>query len=274
MIVQIVSLMINEELNKFPLKGHYAKKKVTVAVTIGLISETQNGVIDRPFIIFKSDSVKFITGNSIKENLANSVEITHTKSGWETPESMSRWCDRFIEFIGELQLKAPFLILDGFYAHRDPIALKKLRDSNVTVQFLPGGCTPILQPLDVSINKSLKTHIRSSYSEYLQKAGIGQVPSHESILRWIVAYINTIDASLIYSAMRICGIGLILDKDTVGLLNKKIKELGDDITNFINEEHKEINGESFNPYLDETEMAWRDLIFSETSIEKLKELFK
>ena len=45
----------------------------------------------------------------------------------------------------------------------------QLKSSNIEVLYIPGGCTSLLQPLDVAINKPLKDHIRSQY-EWLDKS--------------------------------------------------------------------------------------------------------
>ena len=38
---------------------------------------------------------------------------------------------------------------------------------NTTIVAIPGGCTPVLQPLDVSINKPVKVINRNLWEEYM-----------------------------------------------------------------------------------------------------------
>ena len=54
--------------------------------------------------------------------------------------------------------KRPSLLFhDTFSAHLTDKVQKAFKESNNTVLVIPGGCTAILQPLDVSINKPIKS---------------------------------------------------------------------------------------------------------------------
>jgi len=45
---------------------------------------------------------------------------------------------------------------------------KQLRNANAELAVIPGGCTSILQPLDVSVSKPFKGWLRASWTEYIR----------------------------------------------------------------------------------------------------------
>ena len=55
------------------------------------------------------------------------------------------------------------LFLDTFSAHLTDKVKDAFQNSNTTVLVIPDGCTSILQPLDVSINKPIKAYMRNSW---------------------------------------------------------------------------------------------------------------
>jgi hypothetical protein len=84
--------------------------------------------------------------------------------------------------------------MDGFKGHRDKQnQLQKIanafRRSNVHVLTSPGGCTPLIQPLDVSINKSFKVRIRKLWTEWMafsiESGNEIKPPSKTKVVEWI-----------------------------------------------------------------------------------------
>ena len=61
------------------------------------------------------------------------------------------------------------LVLDSFRAHLTNSVKVAFAKVNTTICVIPGGCTSVLQPLDVSLNKPFKACIRQSWSEYIQQ---------------------------------------------------------------------------------------------------------
>jgi len=55
--------------------------------------------------------------------------------------------------------------LDLMGSHKTPTVLNLLRQNNITPSLILGGCTSLLQPLDVSVNKPLKEVIRDLTDE-------------------------------------------------------------------------------------------------------------
>ena len=56
------------------------------------------------------------------------------------------------------------MVWDAFACHENQDLIQHLNeDHDTTVAIIPGGCTFVLQPLDVGINNPLKTKIRSEF---------------------------------------------------------------------------------------------------------------
>ena len=58
------------------------------------------------------------------------------------------------------------LLWDVFRAHRTEFVLEKLKMANVDVVFVPANCTSELQPLDISVNKPLKDHLKTKFTQW------------------------------------------------------------------------------------------------------------
>ncbi|CAI7836008.1 unnamed protein product [Closterium sp. NIES-53] len=92
------------------------------------------------------------------------------------------------------QRKQALLVFDSYKGHLSESAGQTLKTFKVTRVVIPGGCTPLVQPLDVSINRSFKCGVRHRYSTWFEEVRIGQTtragnlkkPPLEVILKWIV----------------------------------------------------------------------------------------
>ena len=63
-----------------------------------------------------------------------------------------------------VQQRACILVLDDFKCHDAFIEALK-RDANTIVILIPGGLTPLLQPLDRMLNKQMKPLLRGMYTK-------------------------------------------------------------------------------------------------------------
>lgn len=61
--------------------------------------------------------------------------------------------------------KPSLFALDLCSSHKTPAVLDSLRSHKIIPTLIPGGCTSLIQPLDVSINKPLKARIRDLTDE-------------------------------------------------------------------------------------------------------------
>jgi len=66
-------------------------------------------------------------------------------------------------------------------SHKTPAILDLLRSNKITPSFIPGGCTGLVQPLDISVNKPFKELVRELTDEK-----IFELESIDQFERWTV----------------------------------------------------------------------------------------
>ena len=77
-----------------------------------------------------------------------------------------------------------------FSAHLTDQVKEAFTHFNTTIVVIPGGCTSLLQPLDVSINKPVEAVIQRSWEQYMleqSEKSDGKIspPSKQVIVNWI-----------------------------------------------------------------------------------------
>ena len=84
------------------------------------------------------------------------------------------------------------LVWDSFRAHLTESVKEALQRRKIDVAVIPGGLTPVLQPLDKCLNKPFKDHVKTKYLSWMvtgpfefTPAGKKKAPSRNQVLRWI-----------------------------------------------------------------------------------------
>ncbi len=117
-----------------------------------------------PMVIFKDTTPRWIT------NVLGSqgTVVGYQKKSWMYEKLMLIWIsDIWVKYTKK---RPSLLFLDTFSAHLTDKVKYAFHIFNTTIVLvIPGGCTSILQPLDVSINKPCKTSIRNSWVQYILK---------------------------------------------------------------------------------------------------------
>ncbi len=110
------------------------------------------------------------------------------------------------------------LVWDACRVHLTDRVKEELRRRNVDTAVIPGGMTSLLQPLDVAINRPMKVHLRSQWTEWMISgkqeflpSGKRRPPSRETVLSWIAASWKEIDTTLVKKSFLQCGISNAMD---------------------------------------------------------------
>ena len=92
-----------------------------------------------------------------------------------------------------------------------------LKRANTTIILIPGGLTPLLQPLDRMLNKQMKRLLRGMYTAYSAKAvpdpktGKLQPPGRGAVSAWCKEAWASITADTVKTCFKICGLTLALN---------------------------------------------------------------
>jgi len=162
------------------------KRHVTVILAIAA-----DGAVLPTMIIFKGK--RALKNIKVPDGCIVAVQ----QKAWCDEAIMIRWINECLKVYTNRQRS--LVVLDSFRCHIMDSIKKQLRKANAELAVIPGGCTSILQPLDVSVNKPFKGWLRASWTEYIRndaarvdaarKAGEAaakiQPPSKQLIVDWV-----------------------------------------------------------------------------------------
>jgi hypothetical protein len=166
-------------------------------------------------------------------------DIWHTPNHWASSETSIRFVKNIIlPYISatrkELKLGEEHMavvIFDSFKGHKGSEMETLLQQHNILSVLVPSNCTDLLQPLDLSVNKPLKDHLRSCfqswYSEQVSKQLEGgkepediKVDTKLTVVkplsaRWIISAYDYVRSqfSIIYGGFVEAGIVAALESD-------------------------------------------------------------
>jgi DDE superfamily endonuclease len=110
---------------------------------------------------------------------------------WSNQRTMRRFVDEILApyldaqktHIGRPQSQKSLWIIDVWAVHRSDEFISWMRDNHPTIliDFVPGGCTGISQPLDIGINRPFKQSIKVSYHADLVDDFLGQMKENRAL---------------------------------------------------------------------------------------------
>ena len=97
----------------------------------------------------------------LEEN-QNDIWATHSKSGWSTIETFSKYLENLRNLFGENPI---YLVLDSYSVHRSIEIKSKADELKIELIFIPPGMTDRCQPLDLRVFGTLKSISRRLYRQ-------------------------------------------------------------------------------------------------------------
>jgi hypothetical protein len=116
-----------------------------------------------PSIIFKE--VRW--DDTLKQDCLPNAVVKLSPKGWINSELLVEW---FTFFISSIPPAHPVvLLMDSHASHISPEAVSLVKSNNVFLLTFPAHTTQLLQPLDVGIYKSLKSHWSHEVNKFMRK---------------------------------------------------------------------------------------------------------
>jgi hypothetical protein len=203
------------------LRTKTPKLRATVVLAV-----TKDGGKLPPFVVFKGSK------KNVEAYKGNKAFFCSNDTGWMTSELCIEWIKK-IWFSGPISKgQKRYLIWDSFSAHKNSDVLEFLAERNNVVSIIPGGCTPILQPLDYMINKPFKDLVKKKFRGWFEVASkeSGEkvpTPPKNDFLDWIVESWSQISLDMISESFLKCGLSVSVDGKQGHLMNNYLKRDAD-----------------------------------------------
>ena len=162
-------------------------KRATLAATV-----TMSGQLLVPLLIFKGAA----NGRIAKKELTTFAPMAVyavQKKAWMDESMMRLWIAKCLSpWKNTLpQNCVPLLILDSFRVHMMGPIVAEIQGLGIEVQYIPGGCTYLCQPIDVGVNRPIKHAMAEQWEDWIDSEGVqnGNVmatPPRELIATWVV----------------------------------------------------------------------------------------
>jgi len=208
------------------IKQSYGTKIMCTAI-LGILSSGYKLPI---YLITKSS-----TPIDVPEELKPYLIIKNNESGWNNVDLFKDWLKRIL-----FNFKMPsdtrlVFILDQAKMHTAQSIISLLNEhKDMSYFFIPSGCTFLLQPLDVSVNKPLKDRLRQRFKDWFSEfghkkenqtpSGYFRPPKYQTLGQWLVEEWDKLPMKIVEKAFKVCGLTLKIDHSEDHLINPRIKD--------------------------------------------------
>ena len=168
-----------------------------------VLAVTANGKCP-PFVIFKRRTIP-------KEQFPIRIIVKANENGWMTESMMKYW-------INESWKERPnpsndsrgsLLILDSARSHLTETTKAAIKEHS-KVAVIPAGLTKFSQPLDISVNKSFKSHLKQHWEDWISNSdnhsytnsGRTRRVSYTEICKWILESFEAVSTECIKNGFR------------------------------------------------------------------------
>ena len=208
-----------------PNRTNHSKGSKTVRITSTkatkkgfTVALCANGAGDKlaALIIFKEKGGKL--GPRVSKDLTfpPNVKVTASTNGWMT-SSLYHWWLENIFTRGNMAVRH-LLLVDNYKSHMTEESKKIVEETcNSELIFIPAGCTPLVQPMDVSVNRPFKQRMRDLWVEWFATHTLRTVhgnpkqPSRQDVINWVSAAWDSIKSDTIKDSFLLCGITAAVD---------------------------------------------------------------
>ena len=180
-----------------------------------------------------------------------SLCVSFHKKGWMDEAGVKEWIRQCLPRTPRNEQS--LLVWDSFRAHLTDEVKADLNRRKIDVAVIPGGLTPVLQPLDRCLNKPFKDNVRRKYLAWMisgpfdyTPAGKKKAPSRNLVLRWVHEAWREIPVEMVAKSFKTCGISNSLDgTEDDELYTEEAQEIDDEEEDneFETESEAESDGE-------------------------------
>ena len=151
-----------------------------------------NGDKLKPMLIFKGVS----TGKIAKYELPTFEEYRELAmvcqpNAWQDTENMLQWIDMvLVPYCQDKAQGVPVIvILDSFTAHDSKAVNARFTELGIRTYAVPGGCTGLVQPVDVGVGKPFKDRVRKMWWNWMLEQSVNDIvftnATRQQVASWV-----------------------------------------------------------------------------------------
>jgi hypothetical protein len=172
-------------------------KHVTLVATV-----TASGNMLPPFLIFKGKPQGCIALREFGTYL-DAGRYACQEKAWMNESKMNEWIDIILQPWKANQdennpsVKPSILVLDAYRVHQMGSVINRIQSMGIEVVHIPTGCTYLCQPIDVGINKPIKSGLCQKWEDWMMEGdglvdGVAKEPSHKMVAEWVIQVYESI----------------------------------------------------------------------------------
>ncbi|KAM7304508.1 uncharacterized protein ISCGN_014408 [Ixodes scapularis] len=193
-------------------------------MTVALCA-TAAGIKLPALIVLKEPTGRIPPRVLISLRIPANVRVTSSKNGWMTSPVLLEWTRRV--WGPNADDVRRLLILDQAPIHKTEAAREVLDAKDTDVVLIPGGCTSILQPADVSWMKPFKDALCGIWASFFRKGSVTpkgnlRKPSRQEVVDFVAQAWASVSEDTVRSSFKRCGISTRLDGSEDGELNDRL----------------------------------------------------
>lgn len=146
----------------------------------------------KPMMIFKGNPTGTIARRELPENPnRDDIALVCQPNAYQDEANMLQWIELCLApYVADKPEGVPcILFLDQFSAHQTDAVKARLEELGVELRLIPGGCTWLVQPIDVGIGKPFKDRCRSFWWEWMigpsERDAVVDRASREEQSNWV-----------------------------------------------------------------------------------------
>ncbi len=97
--------------------------------------------------------------------------VKSNAKAWITEKLMLEWVEEIYNKIKLQNNCMKLLILDKCSSHLKTSVVEKIKSAGF-FEFIPAGCTSLVQPLDIMVNKPFKDRLRDLFEKWINEVGL------------------------------------------------------------------------------------------------------
>ena len=162
-------------------------------------------------------------------NFSRKFKVSASANGWTTLEELHRW----LRGVWKESSVRRLLVLDNYRPHLGEDTASLAESMGTDLCYVPGGCTGIVQPMDVSVNASFQKAFQEQWIRWRRTPAARRpdrrlmIPTRQHVIDWVSKAWELVSEEIIIKSYLVCGISNAVDGFQDSLIRVEIpRDLG------------------------------------------------